>query len=52
MKEVFSQVCLGLRSLYRYNIAYGDVKMENVLVFNRPHLETEEGKRSYEGSPR
>ncbi|KAK4167852.1 hypothetical protein QBC43DRAFT_125325 [Cladorrhinum sp. PSN259] len=51
-KELFNQVCLGLRSLHRYDIAHGDVKMENVLIFNRPHLETEEGRRSYEESRR
>ena len=47
-KELFKQVCLGLRSLHRYDIAHGDVKMENVLVFNRRHLETEEGRKEYE----
>jgi serine/threonine protein kinase len=47
-KEIFKQVCLGLRSLHRYDIAHGDIKMENVLVFNRPHLQTEEGRRVYE----
>ncbi|KIW18074.1 hypothetical protein PV08_02361 [Exophiala spinifera] len=47
-KELFKQVCLGLRSLHMHDIAHGDVKMENVLVFNRPHLETEEGIRDYE----
>jgi serine/threonine protein kinase len=47
-KEIFKQVCLGLRSLHRYDIAHGDIKMENVLVFNRPHLQTEEGRREYE----
>ena len=49
MKEAtFKQVCLGLRSLHRSDIAHGDIKMENVLVFNRPHLQTEEGRRVYE----
>ncbi|KAI8713052.1 Protein kinase domain-containing protein [Fusarium sp. LHS14.1] len=48
--NVFKQICLGLRSLHKYDIAHGDVKMENVLVFTRPHLETEEGQRQYEES--
>ena len=47
-KETFKQVCLGLRSLHRSDIAHGDIKIEIVRVFNRPHLQTEEGRRVYE----